>query len=300
MDNNKNIIIKKEFAGEAPGHIADAKYFYFEKAKREKTDLSILCGGYEKCASDFKLNRKHFPFFAIIYTISGKGSFKYKSKTHELRRGSLSAFSPNEPYVYTTDVDDPMEQIFLIFVGEKADELLVKSGLDKKGAIKVLNPEAIFNNLKQILDNGISEGEYSQEICCNYLWAILLEQASEKGYQSVEGTSFESFERCRKYLESNFTNINSSSQLADNCCLNVRYVARLFRKYSEMRPYDYLISLKLNKAANLLITTNFNVNQISTMSGIDDAYHFSRIFKKKFNVPPSEYRRGLTAYMTKA
>jgi AraC-like DNA-binding protein len=56
------------------------------------------------------------------------------------------------------------------------------------------------------------------------------------------------------------------------------------------KPHECLMQLKMNKAANLLITSKFNINQIAKMTGIKDAYHFSRLFKKRFNISPTQYR----------
>jgi len=291
-ENNKNII-KKEFTAGCPGHVKNAKYFYFDSPKKRNKNLAILCGGYEQCEHDFEISRTTFPFFAIIYTISGRGTFTLNSKDYPLHYGSLSAFGTNVPYRYVSDAVNPMEQIFIIYIGSQAKNLFEKSKLNENAAVTVSNPEFTLNILKQILKNGFNQNEYTQEICCNYLKSILLEQANIKTDLHPNNVSFESFLKCKNFLENNFTRIESSNQLAEECCLDIRYIARLFRKYKHKRPYECLIQLKMNKAANLLITSTLNINQIAKMTGIQDAYHFSRLFKKRFNVSPKEYRLNM-------
>lgn len=268
----------------------DAKYFYFDNPKNRKLDISILCGGYEQCAADFKIDRKRFPFSAIIFTVSGKGIFEINNSEHSLSYGSLLAFGPNRAYKLIADTKSPMEQFFLIFSENKANVFFKKSKILNKAAVKVSDPQTTLSIFKQILKIGLAHNEYAHEICCNYLKNILLEQSDEIHDKYFETTSYESFLQCKDHLENNFIKINFSTQLANECALDIRYIARLFRKYCKTRPHEYLMNLKMNKAINLLITTNFNINQISKMVGIEDPCHFSRIFKKKFKVAPTEYR----------
>ncbi len=290
MGKQFNNTIKKEFADERPGHVTDAKYFYFENIDKS-ADIAILCGGYEQCAGDFYISRENFPFFVTIFTIGGEGVFEIYDRKYPLSCGSLLAFGPNHPYKLIADRESPMEQYFLIFSGERAEELLAKSRIEEKGSVRVRNYQAVINNFKQILGAGLDQQEFAHEICCCYLKAVLLEQSQREYEGEFKSTSYENFLHCKNFLENNFTRIRSSGELADNCGLNVRYIARLFRRYAQVRPYEHLMNLKMNKAANLLLTTNFNINQISAMTGIDDPYHFSRIFKKKFKVSPSVYRK---------
>jgi ssDNA-binding Zn-finger/Zn-ribbon topoisomerase 1 len=235
IDNKIKNIIKKEFTGGSPGHVRNAKYFYFDNIKKRNTNLAILCGGYEQCESDFEISRTKFPFFAIVYTISGKGTFTLNSKDYSLHYGSLSAFGPDIPYKYVTDAQNPMEQIFIIFIGSQAKTLFEKSKLKKNAVITVSNPESTLSILKQILENGFNQNEYTQEICCNYLRSLLLEQANLKTNSHSNSVSFDSFWKCKNYLENNFTKIESSNQLAQECCLDIRYIARLFRKYEKKK-----------------------------------------------------------------
>jgi hypothetical protein len=96
-ENNKNTI-KKEFTAGCPGHVKNAKYFYFDNPKKRNKNIAILCGGYEQCEPDFEISRTMFSFFAIVYTISGKGIFTLQSQNYPLHTGTISAFSPNVPY----------------------------------------------------------------------------------------------------------------------------------------------------------------------------------------------------------
>jgi transcriptional regulator GlxA family with amidase domain len=82
--------------------------------------------------------------------------------------------------------------------------------------------------------------------------------------------------------------------LAEECSFDIRYIARLFKKYAGIRPYDYLMKLKTDNALNLLVTSNLSIKKIAFMSGFTDPGHFSRVFKKRFDLSPESYRKALS------
>ena len=58
-----------------------------------------------------------------------------------------------------------------------------------------------------------------------------------------------------------------------------------------MRLSKYINSIKLQKAATLLLETNNSIAQITEAVGYDNANYFSQLFKKQYGMKPSEYRR---------
>lgn len=65
---------------------------------------------------------------------------------------------------------------------------------------------------------------------------------------------------------------------------------RKVRELMGMSPNDYLRKCRMERAAELLQTTDQNIGEICGMVGIPDAQYFSRVFKSYFGVPPSSYR----------
>ena len=86
---------------------------------------------------------------------------------------------------------------------------------------------------------------------------------------------------------------------------NYDYVRKLFKRELGVTPHQYLADIRLETAAkNLRISEiqGSNISEISHMCGFSDPLYFSRLFKKKFGVSPSQYHEllekessGLTA-----
>ena len=57
-----------------------------------------------------------------------------------------------------------------------------------------------------------------------------------------------------------------------------------------MAPIEYVRDISLQHAAEILEKSDYTVKEVAFMVGINDAKYFSKCFKKKYNITPSEYR----------
>ncbi len=69
--------------------------------------------------------------------------------------------------------------------------------------------------------------------------------------------------------------------------------SQLYRKFSsltDLTVHQYIMSLKLKKANDLLLTTNLNVSEVAYDTGFKNISHFSRVFTKEFGYNPSNIK----------
>lgn len=67
---------------------------------------------------------------------------------------------------------------------------------------------------------------------------------------------------------------------------------RDFENYFNDTPASYIKTQKLLKANDLLVSTDFSVSEICYEVGFNDTSHFTKLFKLKYNLTPTEYRRN--------
>lgn len=277
------------------GSIEESEYFFFETSPHHNLPIAIVFGGYEKCAPDFEISRKSYPYYVIEYPLKGKCELEINSETYSLKPGYLAGFSPSCSHHYRCDPDKPMEHIFIAFTGLDAAELFTKCTLNRGAAVFLQRREQVSFLVRSILDRALEKSEYSRQLCCSLLRALLLEVAHNCALPGQSGTiSKETYRKCRRYIDENFPDIPSPGYVADTCNVNVRYMAKLFRQYSDITPQQYIMRLKMNKAAGLLLTTNLTVGKVAEMTGFNDQYHFSRNFKKFHGKSPRKYRKMFT------
>ena len=91
-------------------------------------------------------------------------------------------------------------------------------------------------------------------------------------------------------MEHNYQRELSVEELADVCKLNRSYFSKLFKDSMGCPPQEFLIRLRLAKAADLMKGTRRSIGDIAVRCGYPNQLHFSRAFKKRYGVSPREWR----------
>ena len=83
----------------------------------------------------------------------------------------------------------------------------------------------------------------------------------------------------------------SVNDLAELCHMSYSYFAKTFHKLYGQSCKEYMEFLRLTKAEKLLLFTDYDLNYISEETGFSDCSHFIRVFKKKYEMTPKQYRK---------
>ena len=89
----------------------------------------------------------------------------------------------------------------------------------------------------------------------------------------------------------------SNAMLAAACNISEVYFRRLFLKLVGISPKQYVIDVRIQKAKQLLAEGIMKISAISELSGFSNQYHFSRCFKEKTGLSPTEYRKTTVKYV---
>jgi len=89
------------------------------------------------------------------------------------------------------------------------------------------------------------------------------------------------------YLKSDFNCLD----LADMAGISMPYYNKIFSKKFNTSPKQYIINKKLNYAKDLIVSSSLSITEISEYTGFQSVYHFSRLFKKHFNMSPMTYKK---------
>ena len=76
--------------------------------------------------------------------------------------------------------------------------------------------------------------------------------------------------------------------------LKPKYLSKLSKKNNEMPPCQILIQKQIDHSLALLRNTNKSVKEIAYEMNFKDPYYFSRIFKNKTGISPSQYRQSVS------
>lgn len=118
-----------------------------------------------------------------------------------------------------------------------------------------------------------------------------LPAADEK--QSLNGFNFhgEIIETVQGYIARNYQNA-TLEDAAHLVYMNPFYLSKLFKQKTNMTFSDYLMRVKMEKAAELLKNLAYKVYDVSLMVGYSNPKNFTRAFKSYFNKSPNEFRKS--------
>lgn len=88
------------------------------------------------------------------------------------------------------------------------------------------------------------------------------------------------------------------TELADIVGVSVRQLERLFMAFLNTSPSKYYLELRLEKARHLLRQTEMSITEISVLCGFSSPTHFSRAYRKVYNIAPSK-ETGATSPLTR-
>ena len=272
--------------------VLEAKRFYLDLAPPPTKPVAGVSGGCERCASDYAIDRATFPYFGLELVVRGKGSLRLGDRDYALFPGVVFSYGPNTAQHITTDADDPLVKYFASFTGPRIVRLLRQCGLAPGCVIRVFALGEIQSIFDDLIQNALKGSRYSSRICELLLEHLILKAADcPTPWEAAEMPSFATYQRCLQHIQSQHLRLQTQAQVARECNVNPAYLCRLFRRYDHQTPYQYLMRLKMNLAAERLQDPGKLVKQVAVEFGFSDPFHFSRAFKSVFGLAPEAFRR---------
>ena len=95
--------------------------------------------------------------------------------------------------------------------------------------------------------------------------------------------------RAKKYIQEHYEEEISLNEVAAALNISHGYFSTIFKQYTGTYFTDYVNQLKIDQAKKLLRETDYKIYEISNMLGYQNAYYFSKVFKKITGMTPSEF-----------
>ena len=111
---------------------------------------------------------------------------------------------------------------------------------------------------------------------------------------SISHTTHSSLiDKTKHFIKDNYNNKNMTlNYAADVLGISANYLSTVFSNETNQTFIEYLTNVKIEKAMDLLISTNMRSSEIAIEIGYQDPHYFSHVFKKYTGVSPREYRGG--------
>lgn len=141
----------------------------------------------------------------------------------------------------------------------------------------------------------------SEQIICTYLEQFIifmLREITGTGEKTITGSGFQSLienyliRRADEYIRFNYTKNISVGTVAERFHYSRSRFSVLFREQTGINPGKLISELRLEKAKELLLSTDLPVTDIAVLSGFSSPQYFTNRFTKEYLISPREYRNG--------
>ncbi|MCH3972416.1 MAG: AraC family transcriptional regulator [Oscillospiraceae bacterium] len=260
-------------------------------------ELSLLFCGEQACSPGHGFGPAMREYYLLHYCLSGRGIFQTKKKSYAVGPHEGFLILPQEVTFYQADLQEPWHYVWVAFRGSLAEKYLSRCGLSAEKRIFHCNAAEDLQDCTGKMIEHVKLS-YSDEFCLQgllYQWFSILAASAKLPYREETSAGNIYVSKAIEFMQKNYQNAVSITALANYVGLNRSYLTSLFQRQLHMSPRDFLMDLRIARAADLLASSDLSVSQVSRSCGYPDPLAFSKAFHRVKDCSPTEYRQAKRA-----
>lgn len=262
----------------------------------------VQSAGHFYCNKEYITKRKGYDSFLFMYTLKGKGYVCFRNNMYELSSKKAVLINCNDYQEYYTDKTDLWEFKWIHFNGCNS-EAIFNMIYDNFGPVidfkdNYASIETYISEIESLINKHDAQFEIKTNCILTQLLTCLLISSTfessciyEKNKNSL---NYHNIKSVIEYIHENYQKEISVEDMARFAYCSKYHFCRTFKKITGFSPYEYLINCRINKAKNMLISTSYTIEDISFLTGFNNASNFINKFKQLEGMTPSRYRKYYT------
>ena len=276
--------------------------YTYPLTENEKKLPVYICSVGEKISQEHVGPAPDFQcYYHLLYTYKGCGYVRLSDYEGELPEGTGFLLAPYEPREYWPISDENWHTKWLTFGGDFVQPLLNLIPGKQNGKFDITDKSLINSKTNALIESALLT-EWL-ETSSTLLYDMLLNLRHCISFEPNDSTYTKYKEWLKPLIEHmnrNVTEVFDLSKAAEIVGCSPVHLCKIFKKVYNMRPNEYITSLRIKQAQKLLSSKlNLTVAEIGRMSGYEDASYFSKKFRLYIGMTPAEFRENyvsLTAY----
>ncbi|AXG39868.1 AraC family transcriptional regulator (plasmid) [Enterococcus gilvus] len=233
--------------------------------------------------------------YILHVVMEGRGTYQVKNQQYHLKKGDLFLIRPGDSTFYLADGEEPWMYGWLSFSGEAAETILQHTHF------RDANYTMVSSNIQNYIDTilaclSFSEETMENELRLNALTHQFLADLIADGGKSHLGETKKYSPLAVEtvaYIEAHYSEQLTVEAIARQLSVNRSHLSRVFRNHMDSSIKDYILGVRINRAAFLLSMTEETVETIAGQVGFNSLVVFSRMFKKMTGETATAYRKRM-------
>ena len=281
------------FAQEAPQQVGQRKIDSLWVEHRVSVN-SIYTFFYHEKEQGFLFPGESHPMAELTYVDQGSMHSVVDGQDLLLKQGDLVLYGPNQWHMQYADIGVAPRYVTISFElsGGNLESLLNR---------KFTAPQNVVQVLQTMLREQERMDPYSNDIILsqmNLLLLLLLRETDAPRAGKLQTANAihsenEIIRQAQQYISSHIRQKLSVPLVARQVDVSPSYLTALFHKNLQISPGEYIRRIKLQESKQMIRENNLNFTEIAAELQYSTVHHFSRQFKEKFGITPTEYAKSV-------
>lgn len=232
--------------------------------------------------------------FQINYVTKGSGVFENENGRYSIKPGSLVITRPGIWHRYRPAKGTGWMENYIGFDGSIPRNIISQhKSFTQKPVLHIGQRAEFIDTYHKIFEMIQEEMPGFQQVASAMVMKLLGYMISVEKQRNFSGKRVEKIIRnaCFEIRENVGKEIDFKIY-ADDHHIGYSYFRKMFKQYTGIAPVQYHLDLKIQRAKEMLASTDRSIKEIAFELGFHSIHYFSRIFKKKTGISPSEIRKA--------
>lgn len=260
---------------------------------KESEDLVLYNCGLENCPKGHYFGPLSRDFHIIHFVTEGEGTLTIDHVTYPVGKNQAFVIPANKVAKYEASKTNPWKYYWFGFIGIKAREYIYQI-MNTRETPVIIDIEDLstfkeaIQTMVEVGKSGISlKNHFILQGNMYHLLAALVETTKPvTQHTTAEAYIFQA----QTYINKNFAQPIQIATIANKLGLHPNYLTAIYKKYTNTTPKEYLMKVRMAKAVDFLLHTNYQMKIVARSVGYTDSLAFSKAFRKYYGVSPKEYR----------
>lgn len=281
------------FCTQAP-QLVGSRSLDLQRVDRQLRVECIYTFFYQEKEQGFVFPGESHPMAELTYVDQGELHSVADGQDLLLKQGDLVIYGPNQWHMQYAQIGVAPRFVTLSFM---------VSGMELKPLLnrKFSATQSMVGILKYMLREQERSDLFSNDILISQLNLLLLlllrETVAPKGGKLQTSNAIHSeneiIRRAQQYVSAHVREKLSVPLVARQVDVSPSYLTALFHKNLQISPGEYIRRVKLQESKQMIRENHLNFTEIAAALQYSTVHHFSRQFKEKFGITPSEYAKSV-------
>ncbi|MFB9327338.1 helix-turn-helix domain-containing protein [Paenibacillus aurantiacus] len=268
----------------------------FRFAEKEQLPLlGLYALGCDRVTADYEWDgrkRVDGPLYLLQYTVSGWGELIIDGQTRKIGPGEAFLVDIPGDHRYALPKDSEEWTFYFILFRQKHAEALWSSVVTQFGPVIRFEKDSPAMRVLSAAFADAAAGRITDVFAASSLvYRLLMELARHERTRARHAWPAP-VQQAIAYMQASFNAPISIAQVAEAAGVSKYHFIRLFSRETGDTPLDYLTRLRIQRAAELLQSTDWVLERIAGECGFASGSYFSKVFRQWVGCTPGEYRLG--------